>query len=114
MNRLKTIWKNKFKILEGIWNNWFPNNYVEKVAERRLKICRSNLCGYYDEYGTFEAAFVKNSESCGSCGCKLSYAVRSLSKECGLTEKGLPPLWDAEMTEKEEEIFRNKTKIKNE
>lgn len=114
MRKIKIAWKNRKKIIEGIWNNYFPNAYVERVAEKRLKICRSNMCGYYDKWGESEAAFIKGFEACASCGCKLSYATRSLSKECGISEKGLPPLWGSEMNEQEEDEFRNKVGLKNE
>ena len=114
MQKLSKAWKNRKKIWEGMWNSWFPNSYVEGIAKERLQICRSNICGFHDKDGISEAAYVKGAESCSSCGCKLSFAVRSLSKECGIVEKGLPPLWESKMSQEEEDSFREKTGIKNE
>lgn len=110
---MKTVWKNKWKILEGIWNTWFPSRYIKNVAEKRSMICQANICGLYDKFGTAEATYVKGKPACGGCGCNEKYKVHSLSSHCYLKDLGLTPLWEAEMTEKEEEIFRNKTGIKN-
>lgn len=113
LSKIKYVWKNRKKIWEGIWNSWFPNLYVEKIAKERSKICQSNVCGVYDKYGTFEATFIKNSSACGGCGCSERYKTRSLSSWCYLKDIGKEPLWDAVMTEKEEDEFRQKTGIEN-
>lgn len=112
--KLKTIWKNKFKILEGIKNTLFPTQYVEKIASHRLAICQSNVCGFYDEKGVMEITVLKGKPACGGCGCNVIYKTHTLSGYCYLQDIGKLPLWDVEMTEKEEEAWRNKTGIKNE
>ncbi len=110
---MKTVWKNKWKIISGIWNSWFPTKFIKKVSEERFKICQSNKCGQYDGHGVSYKCYVPGHPCCNACGCKLSWAVFSLSKTCGLEELGQEPLWKAVMTEKEEEIFRKKSGIKN-
>jgi hypothetical protein len=97
---LITIWKKRGKILEGITNALFKKEDVEVVAEERLAICRSNVCGFHDPHGRSEAAVVKGAESCGSCGCKLSWKVRALSDAC---PEGF---WEAVLTETEEAVLR--------
>lgn len=111
--KIKVIWKNKHKIITGIWNSWFPSLFVKRVANRRIKICRSNQCGHYDAHGESSKCYVAYSECCDACGCKLKWATHSLSKTCGLVELGEEPLWKAEMTEKEEQEFEHKTGIVN-
>ena len=114
MKKLSNIWKNKWKILQGIRYTWFPNKYVEKIAEIRTKVCESNQCGFYNKAGDLPIVVVKGSPSCGQCGCRISYKSRSLSAWCSLKEEGKYPLWDAELTEEQEKKFRLKTGIKNE
>lgn len=113
MNNLLKVWKNKGKILEGIKNSLFKTEHIEDLAQERITICRQNTCGYYDVFGESEKVIVKGVESCGACGCKLSYAVRALSKTCGLEELGKVPLWKAMMTQEEEDYLQKKTGIKN-
>lgn len=110
INKIKIAWKNRKKIWEGFWASVFPNEYIEFVAAERLKICRSNVCGFHDPLGISEAAYVKNFEACGKCGCKMSFKVRSLSSACPLDK----PFWTAKLTEQEEDNFRNKVGINNE
>jgi hypothetical protein len=110
---MKEVWKNKWKIIEGIWNSWFPSAYVTRIASKRALICASNKCGYNDEAGVSPKVVVKGSPACALCGCKRSYMVHSLSKECSLSLIGLTPLWKAEMSEKEEQEFQKKTGITN-
>ena len=112
--KLKTMWKNKKKILEGIWNSWFPTQYVEKIAAHRLAICQSNTCGHHDPIGSAINCVKPGSGCCSGCGCNDKYKVHSLASYCYLNDLGLTPLWDLEMTEKEEKAFREKTGIKNE
>lgn len=102
------IWKKKGKILEGITNSIFKREDVEHIAQERLKICRSNKCGYHDPHGTSEAAVVKGAESCGSCGCKLSWKTRALSDACP------EDYWEAVLTETEEAVLKEKLEIPDE
>jgi hypothetical protein len=101
-NNLIQLWKKKGKILEGIRNAVFKREDVENIAKERLEICRSNKCGFYDPLGRSEAAVIKGVESCGSCGCKLSWKSRSLSDAC---PEGY---WERVLTETEEGILKEK------
>jgi hypothetical protein len=101
-NNLIELWKKKGKIFEGIRNAVFKREDVESIAEERLKICRSNKCGYYDPLGRSEAAVIKGAESCGSCGCKLSWKSRALSDSC---PEGY---WERVLTETEEGALKEK------
>lgn len=114
MKKFCQAWKNRKKIIEGIKNFLFPNSYIERIAEERMTICESNVCGFFDKDGTSDKVYVKGSAGCMACGCKLSWKCRSLSSSCGLDGTGQVPLWTAVMNEKEEHEFRTKSKIKNE
>lgn len=105
------IWKDKSQIIEGITNSIFKKEDVEEIAEERLAICRSNACGLYDPEGKSDKAFYPGKESCGQCGCKLSWLTRSLSKSCSLTEEGKEPLWKAILTEDEHNQLKDKLGI---
>jgi hypothetical protein len=84
------------------------------IAKRRLEICKSNKCGFYNEAGDLPIVVVKGKPACGGCGCSLEYKCRVLSESCTLMQLGKLPLWEDEMTEAEEKKFRDKTGIKNE
>lgn len=105
------LWKAKGQIMEGVVNSIFKKEDVEEIAAERLVICRSNVCGFYDPDGSSEKAYYLGEESCGACGCKLDWKVRSLSSSCGLIEAGLEPLWTAIITEDEETKLKEKIGI---
>ena len=56
------------EIFEGFKNSIFKNEQVEKISEKRLKIC-------------FECPF-RNENRCGKCGCFLNTKTRSLKSKC--------------------------------
>lgn len=113
-DKMKKVWNSKGKILEGILNNWFPDDFIKRIVKGRLEICRSNKCNFYDENGIMENSIVKGFESCGNCGCVLKYKTASLSSSCPMSDLGHKGYWEAVMTEWEEDEFRNKTGLKNE
>lgn len=102
------LWKNKGQILEGITNSIFKKEDVEEIANARHLICIANDCGYYDPGGKMESAYFPGEESCGACGCKMKWKLRSLSSNCGLTQVGKTPLWTAVITEEEETKLKEK------
>lgn len=104
-DKIKMVWKNKWKILEGIWNTWFPNAYVERVAAERNKICFA--CVWYDKRGEAAACFVKGSPCCGACGCDLVFKQRALSAGC------IKGYWNPVLSQEEEDSFREKHKLVN-
>lgn len=108
MVNLFQIWKSKGKILEGIANYVFKKDDVEVIAAERQNICRSNICGYDDPFGISEKAVVKGVDSCGACGCVKKLKIRTLSSACGLNMIGKEPLWNAVLTESEEQKLKEK------
>lgn len=78
----------------------------------RLKICKSNVCNYYDPVGKSEKCYVRGEGCCTGCGCKDTFKTSSLSSHCYLKDIGQKPLWESVMTEKQEEVFREKTGLK--
>jgi hypothetical protein len=100
------IWKNKGQILEGIKNNIFKREDVERLADARMEICTN--CSLYDESG--EGCMVAGTAPCcnqdkGGCGCSLSFKTRSLSSACPLGK------WEAEMSQEEEDQLNQKLGI---
>lgn len=106
-NNLIQLWKKRGKIFEGIRNAVFKREDIEAIAEKRLRICRSNRCGCYDPDGSSEAAVMKGTESCGSCGCKLSWKTRALSDGC---PEGY---WESVLTEIEEDALKENLDLQN-
>ena len=103
MSKLRKIWKEKSKILEGVVNSVFIRQEIEKVAITRQAICENNTCGYYDKEGSSENTFIKGSPGCGICGCNIRFMTHSMSSQCSLKDLGLTPLWKAELTQEEED-----------
>lgn len=95
-----------------MWNTLFPSQYIKKIAITRGKICEG--CVHYDKYGESEKAFVKGKPACGICGCNIRLKTHCLSCDCALKDIQFIPWWKSEMSEKEEDLFRKKTGIKNE
>lgn len=85
---------------------------MDRIAEERLQVCIQ--CEYYDPDGTSEEVVVKGFAGCRACGCSMRLKTFCLSCSCGATELGLPAKWDAYMTQSEEDMFREKSGIKNE
>jgi hypothetical protein len=77
------------------------------IAQERLDICRSNVCGYHDPEGKSEKAVSKGSESCAACGCRLDWKTRSLSSNCGLEVLNMTPLWTAYTTEQDADMIKS-------
>lgn len=100
---MNKVWENRKQIMEGLKNTMFKNDEVEIIAEKRLAICRSNECGFYDEHGTSEAVVVKGSESCGNCGCNLKLKTRCLSCACPINK------WLAVISEAENDLLNEET-----
>ena len=89
------IWKNRAYIWQGIKNTVFKRDSVEIIAKKRISICRSNVCGFYDEKGSSEKAYIKGKEACSGCGCNLDWKTHSLSSSCYLKSIGKEALWDS-------------------
>ena len=83
------------------------------IAQKRLEICKSNVCQNYLPLGDKEICVKQRSGCCGLCGCNDLYKVHSLSSYCTLKDFGKEPLWDVELSVSEEKKFRDKNGIKN-
>lgn len=95
MKKLKEIWKNKFKILKAFYAYIKGDKRTVDMSQERLKICQSNICGYYDAFGTSDNAVVKGNAACGICGCNLKIMSSLAEAECSLSSIGSNPLWEA-------------------
>lgn len=96
IENLKTIWKNKTLILEGLRYKLFKTPIAERVYEKRSKICDTCPNKSMDGY----KCLVPGTQPCCSlCGCSLSLKLRSLSSECPSGH------WKAVMTDQEEDKY---------
>ena len=101
--KIKKLYKDRHKIVEGISNLVFLKKEVNRIAAQRDSICQSNVCGQYDKDGSSEKAFIKGSAACAICGCNIRLLTHSLHSECSLHEIGQEPLWKMVLTEDEED-----------
>lgn len=106
LNKLMTAWRNRSQIAEGVYNTYIEHRAeIKEEAARRLAICESNVCGYWDATGTHEKLFVKGQPGCTGCGCNGALKTACMSCTCYLADIGKEPLWSAIMSpEMEKEI----------
>lgn len=102
INKIKKIWKNKWNILEGIYNSYFLKRKYNKIVKMRDNICRG--CEHYDTAGT-NCMVPGTQPCCGYCGCSLKFKQHSMSSGCDLGK------WHALMTEEEEDELNKKLNI---
>lgn len=95
MNKLKKIWKDRNKILEGITNAIIRDEFVEDVAKHRMEVC--DAC----EYKGDKCLVPGTGPCCNDCGCSLSFKTRSLSSDCPKDK------WKALVSEEEEDKLDN-------
>lgn len=108
MATISEIWRNKFKILEGIKNTILKKDHIEKIAQERMSLCES--CDLIDRTG--EKCMIPGTQPCcGECGCKLKFKTRSLSSSC---PHPLQPKWEAVLTQTEEDKLYEETGFKAE
>ena len=104
---LKQVWKNRKHILEGLKNNIFKQEHIEKIAEERFKICVT--CPDLDSRGS-KCLVPGTGPCCGICGCSLGLKLRDLSSGCGNEDH---PRWEPILTEEEHEEMKIKLNIKD-
>lgn len=92
-NKIQKLWRDKWKIVEGIYNYLFLKRKYKKIVKRREAICKT--CIDYNESG--DKCFMPGTQPCcGVCGCSLKFLQNSLSSGC---ERGK---WHAVLSEEEE------------
>ncbi len=101
-----SIWKNKWKILEGIWYNhvvFFFNkkHWAINLVKHRRAICQE--CPHFDKHGFSELVVLKGLPACGLCGCNINEKTACLSCHCSLKDEGKAPKWEA-TTEKQARV----------
>lgn len=99
VNKIKNIWKNKWLILEGIFNYYFTRKKIKRVAMWRIEICES--CPLIDIKGS-KCEMPGTQPCCGDCGCSLAYKTHSMSSAC---PRGR---WFAIMSEEDEDMLNEK------
>ena len=94
--KIRTIWNNRNKILEGVKNSICPTMNVERVAKIRDEVCQK--CEHIDREG--KSCIAPGTQPCCSlCGCCLSIKQRSLSSACD------DHRWNAVLTQEEEDTL---------
>lgn len=106
LRKLIKIWSNRKAIAEGVWNNLFKKNYVERVAAERMAICWK--CPDLDLEGT-DCEVPGTQPCCGLCGCSLKFKLRSLSSDCGNEEN---PRWRAVLSQEDEDALKESINYK--
>lgn len=105
--KLQLAWNNKGNIIDGFYNAYVSSNEDIKVeAMKRLAICRSNKCGFHNPNGInneMMKAVFPGKESCGGCGCDLYAKCHAMSANCYLKDVKYEPLWEAVMTNEQEQ-----------
>jgi hypothetical protein len=91
---LRQIWKSKWKIFEGIRNSWFKKKHIEKIATKRMSICKA--CPNIDLKG--DKCMIPGTAPC----CGLCYKTRSMSSSCDINK------WKAVMKPEQEDKLYNK------
>lgn len=113
IEKLKTAWRSKEKIAEGIYNVYLNHKGdIQKTIADRVAICESNVCGYYDAAGEGDNVALKGQPACGLCGCNKLLKAGCLSCTCALRDIGKMPLWEAVLTPEQEKELDNAQKTK--
>jgi hypothetical protein len=99
LQKVKRIWKNKWLILEGMFNYYFTRKKIKRVAYWRNEICKA--CPLIDLEGS-KCEVPGTHPCCGDCGCSLKYKTHSMSSACPQGR------WFAIMTEDEEDDMNAK------
>jgi hypothetical protein len=102
-------WENRNQITEGLWNKYISHRQeVKGEAARRLAICKSNICGYYDPEGRPENAAIPGKPSCSICKCNDELKTNCMSCYCALRDIQKEPLWEELMTNDMEKDLQQK------
>ena len=96
IGNLKTIWKNKKLILEGLRYKLFKTKLTERVYAQRHAICATCPNRTMESHKCLAPG---TQPCCSLCGCSLSLKLRSLSSECPADK------WKAHFTEQQEDTY---------
>lgn len=101
---LKLAWENKGKIAEGFYNTYISlDKEMEQEAQRRMAICESNQCGYYDKEGKPETSVIPGEPACSLCHCNIKMLVHTMSSDCAIKKMDIGEgYWDAITTNEQE------------
>lgn len=102
VSKIKKIWKNKWLILEGMFNYYFTRKKIEKIASYRNDIC--STCPLIDLKGD-SCEMPGTQPCCSDCGCSLKYKTYSMSSACPQGR------WFAVMSEEEEDDLNAKLDV---
>jgi hypothetical protein len=90
-------WRNRNQIMEGLKNKVLKDEFVERVAGERYKVCKE--CPHIDAEGK-KCTIPGTQPCCGLCGCSLSVKLRSLSTRCADEDA---PRWLPVITPRQED-----------
>ena len=106
---LKLAWENRTQIVDGFYNTYIVHKpEIDAEANRRLVICESNVCGYYDAEGKPETSSIPGKPACSICHCNIAMKVHCTYCYCALKDIDKEPLWDIMMTKEQDDIINAK------
>lgn len=107
--KIQRVWKNRAQIGQGLFNMYLSmREDVKQEAARRLEICQSNKCGYWDPTGQSDKLVYKGEPGCMGCGCRGTIKANCMECNCYLKDIGETPLWEAIMDSEQEKEYRQK------
>lgn len=99
---LKLAWENRNQIAEAFYNKYIEvKPEIQAEAERRKRICESNLCGHYDPLGKPETSAIPGKPACDICHCNISIKTSCSYCWCALKDIGQHPFWIEMMSEEQ-------------
>lgn len=83
-------------ILEGAWNSVFVKEEIERIATRRIEICKA--CPHNSDYAKTHRGYssIRPDFHCTICKCDLYMKTRCLSCECPIKK------WVVEVSDEED------------
>lgn len=83
--KFQKVWENRNQIAEGLYNAYISNSEeIKAEVNRRMEICKSNQCGYWDPEGKGDKIVLKGQPGCNACGCTAPAKQACMSCNCGL------------------------------
>lgn len=102
--KLQKAWENRNQIVEGFYNAYISGNKeIQAEIQRRVTICRTNVCGHHDPEGKGDNVILKGEPACGICGCHDLAKAGCMSCVCTLQDIGEKPLWEPLLSQEQED-----------